>query len=102
MLKYRPTKEMEADLLTKPVSRSILLKLKNFLCIEVIAREPKVTTFFCCWKNRNLRVTVQEQARHTGAGLQHISSIDTSSDSPRCAVMQAPGFNMGCPPGHGG
>ena len=44
VLKYRPTKEMEADLLTKPVPRSILLKLKNLLCIEVIAHEPKVTT----------------------------------------------------------
>ena len=70
--------------------------------VAVDTVSPTPDDFLFVWKNRNLRVTVQKQARHTGAGRQHTSSIDTSSDSPRCAVMQAPGFNMGCPPGHGG
>ena len=44
-----------------------------------LIKEPSLhrNISFCFWENRNLRVTVQKQARHTGAGRQHTSSIDT-------------------------
>ena len=40
VLKYRPTKVMEADILTKPLPRSTLQKLKELLCIQVVAFVP--------------------------------------------------------------
>ena len=40
VLRYRPTKVMEADILTKPLSRSTLLKLKELLYITVVASIP--------------------------------------------------------------
>jgi len=33
-LKHRPTRDMEADLLTKPVSKAVLIHLKEKMCIR--------------------------------------------------------------------
>ena len=44
VLKHKSTKEMEADLLTKPLSRATLLKLKDLLYIKNLTLMSKVST----------------------------------------------------------
>ena len=45
MLKFKPTKEMEADILTKPLPRSVLNKLKTRLCFHDISQLKRSTTY---------------------------------------------------------
>ena len=44
MLKFKSTKEMEADILSKPLSRSVLNQMKNRLCIHDISQLKRSTT----------------------------------------------------------
>ena len=44
VLKFKPTKDMEADILTKPLPRSVLNQLKNRLCIHNILQLKRSTT----------------------------------------------------------
>ena len=51
--KHRPTRDMEADLLTKPVSKAVLIRLKENMCITpttwgVSRRFDKVVTRRVC------------------------------------------------------
>jgi len=48
VLKHKSTKEMEADLLTKPLPRAIINKLKGLLYIKDVSRLSKVTLLSKC------------------------------------------------------